>query len=87
MYSFLEKQNFFTIITLVSENIILLLLLVVKKMSLLYAYKKAILGIFLDLSKVFDTIVHLIVFFKLNHFEVRGNELKWFNSYSTKRTK
>ena len=39
------------------------------------------LGIFIDLSKAFNTVDHKILYSKLKNYGVRRNNLKWFESY------
>ena len=42
-------------------------------------------GIFIDLSKAFDTVNHAILLEKLHHYGIRGQTNKLFESYLTNR--
>ena len=40
-----------------------------------------VIGVFLDLKKVFNTVDHQILIEKLFSYGIRGNTFKWFQSY------
>ena len=44
-----------------------------------------IIGLVLDFAKAFDTVNHDILLSKLNHYEIRGTVLQWFQSYLSSR--
>ena len=43
------------------------------------------LGVFIDLSKAFDSVDHNIILEKLSMYGVKGNNFKWFHSYLSNR--
>ena len=59
------------------------LLELIDQMSDSFNDKSYFLGIFIDLSKVFDTVDHKILLRKLQHYGIKGKNLSWFESYLT----
>ena len=44
-----------------------------------------IAGLYLDLSKAFDTVDHKILLYKLEQYGIRGTPLTWLNSFLNNR--
>ena len=55
--------------------------MLVRKITQAFECKKKALGVFLELSKAFDTIDHKILLSKLYHCGIRGIAHEWFKSY------
>ena len=47
--------------------------------------KEFTVGIFINLSKAFDTVDHTILLNKLQHYGIRGVVHKWFSNYLSNR--
>ena len=67
-----------------SKNLALIHL--INKISSSIDHREITAGVFLDLSKTFDTINHDILYHKLERYGIRGVALEWIKSYFKNRT-
>jgi len=58
----------------------------IDKISVAIDNKYYSLGVFIDLSKAFDTLDHDILLGKLEYYGKRGTALMWFKSYLQNRS-
>ena len=56
------------------------------KISKVLDERKYTLGVFLDLSRAFDTVNHEILCKTLEHYGIRGICLQWFKNYLRERS-
>ena len=61
------------------------ILLLVNQLYQSFDESKFTLGIFIDLSKAFDTVDHKILTKKLELYGIKGCNLGWFESYLSNR--
>ena len=59
---------------------------IVDKLSSSLDNQNICIGVFLDLSKAFDTIDHTILLNKLHYYGIRGTTLNWMDSYISDRS-
>ena len=59
--------------------------LLVENITTAFEKKQSMFGVFLDLSKAFDTVDHKRLLRKLMHYGVRGLPLEWFPGYLNDR--
>ena len=51
----------------------------------LIADKQTVVAVFLDLKRAFETVDRCILLIKLNRIGIRGQSIKWFESYLTNK--
>ena len=86
--SFLNKQNFFYKYKFgfkKNHSTLHAIFLLIENITNAFEKKEQVLGIFLDLSKAFDTLDHKILLATLWHYGNRGVANKWFDSYLNNR--
>ncbi len=88
LYKFLTKHNILYLFNLAfvkNHSTSLALIEIVDYIRQSIEDPNYTLGIYLDLTKAFDTVDHTILLKKLHHYRIRGITNDWFKSYLTDR--
>ena len=88
LYNFLEKYNIlyeFQFGFRQGHSTEHALVEIIDKIKLAMDNNELTCGLFLDLSKAFDTVNHEILLYKLDHYGIRGPALKLLKNYLTNR--
>ena len=89
LYSFLSRSNFFHSQQFGFRNnhsTNHALLSMISDITKAFEERKYTVGVFLDLTKAFDTINHRVLLHKLEYFGIRGIAHDWFSSYLKNRS-
>ena len=84
LYNFIKKHKILTISQYGFQNFLstdLAILELQDRIADILNKKDICVGLFMDLSKAFDTLDHKIMLNKLRHYGVRGLALEWFKNY------
>ena len=88
LYSFLTRNNLLTQIQYgfrKNYSTDYAIIQLCDKITSSLANKEHVTGVFLDLSKAYDTIDHQILLYKLEAYGIRGTALSWFKDYLCNR--
>ena len=88
LYSFIKKHHILSISQYGFQKYLsteLAILELQDRIADILHKKELCAGVFMDLSKAFDTLDHNIMLTKLRHYGIRGIALEWFRNYLVNR--